>query len=376
MMGQSKESILKWMQMAHKQMTQGCGRDQCLNFQCARCPFGNRWSPNDAALHLTQLLNDCKVVPTSSLFLLCDVPSPDPSLEDLLSLPSEALIDLLSDPVILGSCFRSGLWSATSASLDWESLRKFRMLLEEQPGTLKEILNSLVFSPYKDLYLPRVVLMFLNHSELMDQSNHNALVNLCKHLTTRGLDQLKVWLGELDPGCLSSYILTCQQFITMNVVPLERMNNAQVQSLQSVINVLEAIYKSTEDNKRVDFSIFYNDAINKLPLEQEYTNWICSRRGFSFVNYPWILDTQSKSTFMRLESRDQLPHRMGNSHGMSITMLRVKRDNLIEDTLNAIGRGEINTKNILKVKFLGEDGVDEGGPVSYTHLTLPTNREV
>ena len=42
-------------------------------------------------------------------------------------------------------------------------------------------------------------------------------------------------------------------------------------------------------------------------------------------------------------------------------MLNIRRDHLIEDTLNEVSKPDINFQNKLKVKFQGEQGVDEGG---------------
>ena len=41
--------------------------------------------------------------------------------------------------------------------------------------------------------------------------------------------------------------------------------------------------------------------------------------------------------------------------------LNIRRDHLIEDTLNEVSKPDINFQNKLKVKFTGEQGVDEGG---------------
>ena len=42
-------------------------------------------------------------------------------------------------------------------------------------------------------------------------------------------------------------------------------------------------------------------------------------------------------------------------------VLNIRRDHLIEDTLNEVSKANINLQNELKVKFVGEQGVDEGG---------------
>ena len=42
-------------------------------------------------------------------------------------------------------------------------------------------------------------------------------------------------------------------------------------------------------------------------------------------------------------------------------VLNIRRDHLIEDTLNEVSKPDLNFQNKLKVKFSGEQGVDEGG---------------
>lgn len=41
--------------------------------------------------------------------------------------------------------------------------------------------------------------------------------------------------------------------------------------------------------------------------------------------------------------------------------IEIKRDMLIENTLNSLLREGINFRKPLKIKFIGEPGVDEGG---------------
>ena len=42
-------------------------------------------------------------------------------------------------------------------------------------------------------------------------------------------------------------------------------------------------------------------------------------------------------------------------------MLEVSRENIIDDTLNQLVYNEQDLKKPLKVHFIGEEGVDEGG---------------
>lgn len=41
--------------------------------------------------------------------------------------------------------------------------------------------------------------------------------------------------------------------------------------------------------------------------------------------------------------------------------LEINRESIIEDTLNSLIREDLNFKKPLRIKFIGELGVDEGG---------------
>jgi hypothetical protein len=49
------------------------------------------------------------------------------------------------------------------------------------------------------------------------------------------------------------------------------------------------------------------------------------------------------------------------SHEFAYLNLEIHRQMLIEDTLNTLVSANINYRKPLKVKFIGEPGIDEGG---------------
>jgi hypothetical protein len=51
----------------------------------------------------------------------------------------------------------------------------------------------------------------------------------------------------------------------------------------------------------------------------------------------------------------------GRGFSSPYCIIEVRRDNLIEDSMNVISRKDMNFKKELKVKFVGEQGVDAGG---------------
>lgn len=102
----------------------------------------------------------------------------------------------------------------------------------------------------------------------------------------------------------------------------------------------------------------------------------------SFVNvgcvlsYPWVLDCQSKSDVLLIDSRikqsneidKQListvltnPFAAQMDQYFAYLFLEINRETIIEDTLNYFVREDVNFRKPLRIKFIGELGVDEGG---------------
>ncbi|CDW90384.1 hect e3 ubiquitin [Stylonychia lemnae] len=135
---------------------------------------------------------------------------------------------------------------------------------------------------------------------------------------------------------------------------------------------------------RLSYKEFYNDAINKeLNLQDHFVQWIQEREiarasnvpydrhaKFTICNYPWILDAANKSDMIKIQNKfsmEQQQHLnimdMLRQPGLqSLYMyLEVRRENILEDTLNKIVNPGLNFKKPLRVQFVGEPGVDEGG---------------
>jgi ubiquitin-protein ligase E3 A len=101
---------------------------------------------------------------------------------------------------------------------------------------------------------------------------------------------------------------------------------------------------------------------------------------FTLFDYMWLFNTAAKSEIIKLfNSRKQKAQiiksiqRRGNpdSHLNFLDIffnsskfslqLNIRRDHLIEDALNELEKNRQNLQNELKVKFVGEQGVDQGG---------------
>jgi hypothetical protein len=155
--------------------------------------------------------------------------------------------------------------------------------------------------------------------------------------------------------------------------------------LKKFLKVFKFLNKINDKFKILNFHEFYNDSVsNYLNLKEECQNYISilnkrknsdsQRERFSLIKFHFLFDAAAKSDILYIFNFHQQRREMINSisdimnlqtnrmdlRGMYL-FFEVRRSNLIEDTLNFISNSQLNFKKQLKVKFVGEQGVDEGG---------------
>eukprot|EP00470_Lotharella_oceanica_P007318 CAMPEP_0170191756 /NCGR_PEP_ID=MMETSP0040_2-20121228/52448_1 /TAXON_ID=641309 /ORGANISM="Lotharella oceanica, Strain CCMP622" /LENGTH=816 /DNA_ID=CAMNT_0010439909 /DNA_START=11 /DNA_END=2461 /DNA_ORIENTATION=- len=136
----------------------------------------------------------------------------------------------------------------------------------------------------------------------------------------------------------------------------------------------------------VDPSMFNNDAVNaELSLKADYKRWYeGSKSSFCFCKNPFILDASSKRDILHIDARHQMSEHFRQAMFQRLTfgpigsspylVLMVRRDNLIRDAIIQLQNAKLENmredeeeennmyfKKPLKIKFKGEEGVDEGG---------------
>lgn len=116
-----------------------------------------------------------------------------------------------------------------------------------------------------------------------------------------------------------------------------------------------------------------NEVLNERIAEddtlvlQAFRNW--GGPGTSILNYPYLLDTGSKSKFLRVESRREMYQTAmavdedDDQHdGSPYFVVAVNRESLVQDAMRKlVGASDSELRKQLKVAFRGEDAVDEGG---------------
>lgn len=146
--------------------------------------------------------------------------------------------------------------------------------------------------------------------------------------------------------------------------------------------IFEIFFKTNEILQLVENNEFYNDYINRnveVNFQLECKNYLKylkneDKSKFCWLRYFWIFDARSKSEilceFNNKNQREEFLNQMQNITNMlnfnanslnPYLIMQIKRNNMIEDSLNLLVNPQINFKKQLKVKFIGEQGIDEGG---------------
>lgn len=363
-----KQQILE----AYQQMTQGCGNTLCLN---PFCKTENK-SFNEIALEcisMSQNSPDRNLI--RSGFIFCEKVDSE-MCEDF---DEAQVICKFSDLVLLGCSFALGKSTEKSAKVDYKALEVFYeracelvQLDRLSPKWVEQSLQSLQLTTYNKLYLARVALIILAYPLLYKLEHSNILILLSSLLSTslQSFNQLSLWMNEYSQGQVKTLNSVIQKVIASKV--LQNLEDENIDILGKLLKLLECLYKSNEKFPRVPYSEFYNEIVNnEINLKTDFKNWYLyklkgSDNTFAFGFFPWILDPNSKSQFLMMENTELMRKEIHNSVLLNFDVeifvkLHVRRESLVQDTISQLLSGEKNIKKPLKVHFIGEEGVDEGG---------------
>lgn len=142
------------------------------------------------------------------------------------------------------------------------------------------------------------------------------------------------------------------------------------ETLERVIVMMQSLNEINNSLKLVHYSEFYNDSINQtLQVRDDYPKWKV-REGFSFCQYPFVLNTITKSDILKIESMVQMRHGLQDAFFRALfvgvnspyLIMEIRRAYLIRDAMFQLAsKSSLDLKKQLRISFVGEDGVDEGG---------------
>ena len=377
-----KAKIKEDFNRAFLQLTEGCGRAVCFNPDCYNDPYTERMAKQMVVKHLLEKFKKeeeggdgvkwCRKLPDLSV-----------------GVSSEALSLQLtfSTPDILGACFldswegdgRPGVSESRPAISFEEVSGQYEQATElVRTGRLsqwwfQEAIGKMTFDTYTTLFLPRTVLILLENPDLILPEYSPALEAIMKlvlGLSEAGKRTVVRWLSGYAGDRLVKLVYVFQQFITVRMIEATRKNLDE--GVISAIQTLDLLHQSNHPSEQVSYKEFYNDAVNKeMNLRYVYSFWKARPHQFSVLQYPWILDSATKTRL--LEEETMYEQQKYQSDGMMRAMmqgfreyspyliLHVRRDSLIPDTITNLQHQDSSLKKPLKVHFINEEGVDGGG---------------
>ena len=142
---------------------------------------------------------------------------------------------------------------------------------------------------------------------------------------------------------------------------------------------LKQIHKEKEKNKKEgdklkdhNNDIICDDVLKDDDDDEDMNN--NDKIEFSLFDYIWLFSPSSKNEiihlFNRMKQKNEAEKIFNRDRdrilldldiNKCLCILNVRREHLIEDTLNEVSKPKLNLRNELKVKFKNEQGVDEGG---------------
>eukprot|EP00164_Ancoracysta_twista_P004501 GFYU01006067.1.p1 GENE.GFYU01006067.1~~GFYU01006067.1.p1 ORF type:complete len:841 (-),score=152.56 GFYU01006067.1:99-2621(-) len=191
------------------------------------------------------------------------------------------------------------------------------------------------------------------------------------HLPKPSHDYLVGWWSRFPPEHLRQIVGAFQQYITCRLFSNEYMKPHNDWGIVATTKVLGLINAANEFGHLIPYQEFYNDAVNEVvDFDADFRFWRLAGQEFSFCNYPFILNPATKARVLHIDAQHQMERELqdvvvrsiiGGVGGTPFLVLKVRRNNLVLDTLHQIARHHHDLKKQLRVEFLGEEGIDWGG---------------
>ena len=287
-------------------------------------------------------------------------------------------------------------------------LCKLHVALVAQPSFVRQ---GAAVRPFAVLMLNPLLLEPQYHKQVL-----LPLLSLVAALPPPCCTQLVRWWSLLPAALLQQMVAVCQQFITVRLYYTQRIDDAVVavrrlllrpvhpikttvrqcgrahrsgplpppsptprrsspQGTRVLGHLFTANERARDDGRRapddgLDYRCFYNDAVNQeVNLKEDYRRWKGARGEFSFCEHPFILEPASKSRVLMYDATAQMTHEFEGAILRSLfvgatspyLVVKVRRTQLISDTLLQMSLRKDDLKKPLKVQFVGEEGIDEGG---------------
>eukprot|EP00941_MAST-03F_sp_MAST-3F-sp1_P002045 g2045.t1 len=293
--------------------------------------------------------------------------------------------------------------------------RSFKYALKSLASNLS--VSASMFSPLYPTKL-RSFMIFSQSGTLLQQPEHHEVVKMLGQAIEKLSPGCRALLGEwwsyLPKEQLEEVRVACQQYITIKFeLHLDEDGHARgnlLDWIRPAVELLGLVYDGVERKLKRDIEEYYllqkkkveaangdkemlndgvglpprrqpcipyasfnNEAINKyINFNEDYRRWKDCPDKFSFCRFNFVLNPASKAKILKADAQRQMMSEQRDTIMLSLfagqlsimpyLVLRVNRSNIVADTLEQLSmKPWSELKKPLKVKFLNEEGVDEGG---------------
>lgn len=289
----------------------------------------------------------------------------------------------------------------SESGIDYDFVRiTYEIVLSLPQDVQKNVLKSVINSLLQDIKRKRTkndlraYIILLQNPQFNKSATYVIFAHLLRQVSSLadGEHQFLVhWFRRIPVNTFKGLITRVQQFISVRLFPAN-INDLPSEEkctwwIPSAVKVLALLNASNWlfTPPLVNHTYFYNQSLDHIDLMSEYYSWQnpgANPGKFSFCQYPFILSLAAKRFIMQKDSESQMivmarkslvakvQRREMPDMGMLFLNIKVRRSNLISDSLNEISRKQRDLKKKLKVTFAGEPGLDMGGLTKEWFLLL------
>ncbi|KAJ1969311.1 putative E3 ubiquitin-protein ligase [Dispira parvispora] len=220
--------------------------------------------------------------------------------------------------------------------------------------------------PQETEYHHQIIKRLLGILSCLDNSLHNYLVH---------------WFSRLAMPLFRARVELVNHFITFRLAKYRKRHPSPSAwtnipyesdwSFKSAARVMSLLFAANNmSRERIPISEFYNSMVDFVDLPADYDAWQQRTAKFAFCQYPSLISMSAKLRIMRLDARRQMESKVKEALLTTILKkrliepyltLNVRRDCIVEDSLNQLASHETDLKKKLRVQFIGEAGIDAGG---------------
>ncbi|KAF9429612.1 putative E3 ubiquitin-protein ligase HTD2 [Podila epigama] len=181
------------------------------------------------------------------------------------------------------------------------------------------------------------------------------------------LEETMAWLVWLVHRFINTRVESIEGYVTRAGLPCSTSNLDE--SVISALQCLYFFYHVNQEAKLIKYTEFYNESLNNfIDFMDDFKRF--REKSFSLCNFPFVLTIATKANILKLESsvlmREKLQFAFFRALFVGVNPpylhLTIRRDYLIEDALVQLqDKSHEDLKKQLKVKFVDEEGIDEGG---------------